>query len=125
MTHNAPPLDERTLLAQERTRLAAERTFLAWLRTGLTGIGIGIAISKFVFFETISHQRTAHLVGQFLILWGLCTFLFALNSYYKSLKKISSSGSSPGNPSFVGLSLITAALIFFSLTLFWIIIDKP
>ncbi|MBS4163344.1 Uncharacterized protein PRO82_000645 [Candidatus Protochlamydia amoebophila] len=88
MTDSQPSVDERILLAQERTRLAAERTFLAWLRTGLTGIGIGIAIARFVFFQIPSHQKITHLMGQFLILWGICIFLFALNSYRKSLKKI-------------------------------------
>ncbi|WP_042281852.1 YidH family protein [Candidatus Protochlamydia sp. R18] len=125
MTDPQSSVDERILLAQERTRLAAERTFLAWLRTGLTGIGIGIAIARFVFFQTPSHQKTAHLMGQFLILWGICIFLFALNSYRKSLKKIGFSNPISDHPSFFGLGLITAALILFSFILFWIIIDKP
>ncbi|CUI17883.1 conserved putative membrane protein [Candidatus Protochlamydia naegleriophila] len=115
--------NERNLLAQERTRLASERTFLSWIRTGLTGIGIGIAIARLVTFQTYSHQKMAHWIGQFLILWGIGIFLFALISYRRSVKKIEMTSFTAYHATFWGLSFITIALIIFTFVLLWIVVE--
>lgn len=124
-SHSFPPSleSERNLLAQERTRLASERTFLSWLRTGLTGIGIGIAIARLVIFQTPFHQKIAHWIGQFLILWGIGIFLFALISYRRSVKKIGTTSLTTYHATFWGLSFITMALIIFTVVLLWIVVE--
>src|ERR1700722_4065297 len=88
-------IDERTNLAQERTLLAAERTFLAWIRTGLTSIGLGVALARLIVFANAEHQHIGHLIGQLLIMWGICTFGFALISYRRSCYKIAQLTSFP------------------------------
>jgi putative membrane protein len=111
---------ERNMLAQERTLLASERTFLAWLRTGLTSIGIGIAIARLLLFQNLEKAHLAQLVGQLLIVWGLVIFGFALVSYRRTCKKLSSSLNTPH--SFTSLTLLTLCLALLSLTLFWIVV---
>lgn len=112
-------LDKRGLLSEERTKLAAERTFLAWLRTGMTSIGIGIAIARFIIFREIEHQQLGHLVGQLLILWGISIFGFALISYNRTMRRFHTPAAHP----FIGLVIATVILMILSFILFWIVVE--
>lgn len=122
MESNLSPdsLDKRNHLAEERTKLAAERTFLSWLRTGMTSMGIGIALARLIVFKQIEHQRLGQLIGQLLILWGICIFILSLISYYRSARRFTSVST---GPSFVALVMITIILIIISFFLFWIVVD--
>jgi putative membrane protein len=111
---------ERTILAKDRTRLAAERTFLSWIRTGLTSIGIGIALARFVVFESAVHERISQYAGQLLILWGFGVFGFALFSYRKSCIEFKSDAVWR---SFVVLSVATFILMVVSLVIAWIMVS--
>jgi len=46
---------ERTVLARERTEMAAERTLMAWCRTGVSQIGLGISLFKFLEAMKVTH----------------------------------------------------------------------
>jgi putative membrane protein len=125
MEPNSPPLqpeefDKRNTVAEERTKLAAERTFLAWIRTGMTSMGIGIAIARFIIFRQIEHQQIGHLIGQLLILWGISIFVLALISYSRSVRRFKPALM---GPPFAGLTIVTILLIIFSLILFWIVVE--
>lgn len=127
MDSQLPPIqpessDQRHLLAEERTKLAAERTFLAWIRTGMTSIGIGIAIARFIIFRQIEHQYIGHLIGKLLILWGIGIFIFALFSYGRTIRRFQPSPSSSQLP-FTGLIIATIILIVLSFILFWIVVE--
>jgi len=84
---------ERDSLARERTCLAAERTVSAWVRTGLASVGGGFAIVRFLVFQDVSHRLIANWVGEALIIWGICIFMFALSDYRASYKKLGSTRS--------------------------------
>lgn len=79
---------ERNVLASERTWLAAERTFSAWMRTGLAGVGGGLGVIHFLFFENPTNKFLADLVGELLILWGIAIFIFAYISYSRFCKRL-------------------------------------
>lgn len=114
------PEIDKNALDRERTRLAAERTFLAWIRTGLTSIGIGIALARFIIFHTILHEQIGKLAGQLLILWGICIFCFALYSYRRICLQLKSSSFWR---SYTGLTIATVVLIILSFILFWIVVE--
>lgn len=78
---------ERTALAVERNHFANERTFLAWLRTGLASVGGGIALIRFLNFETIPHQVTSKILGSILILLGISIFFLSFLGYKRSYNK--------------------------------------
>ena len=62
---------ERTELAVYRTALAASRSLMAWVRTGLSMIGFGFTIYKFIqAFADQFQPHTARNVGLFLISLG-------------------------------------------------------
>lgn len=111
---------DKNALDRERTRLAAERTFLAWIRTGLTSIGIGIALAKFIIFHTIVHEQIAKISGQLLILWGICIFCFALFSYRRICIQLHSI---TFWRAYTGLTIATFVLIILSFILFWIVVE--
>lgn len=117
---NVQQTERRDALAEERTRLAAERTFLAWLRTGMTSVGIGIALARFIIFREGVDQRLGHGIGQVLVLWGGAVFVFALLNYRKRMNLLPNY---PGIPSFYGIALFTAVLVVVSLILLGIIVD--
>ncbi len=112
---------ENNLLASERTLLARERTFLAWIRTGLTSVGLGVAIARFLLFQSLTHQQWAQVIGQLLILWGVLIFSLALVSYRRSYQLSNQYLMKIYSLSFMGLTIGTLILIFASLALFWII----
>lgn len=106
---------ERTCLASERNRLAAIRTFNAWIRTGLAGVGGGIAVIKFIPFSNEEHRLAADLIGEFLMLWGIALFFYALYEYVKNCKD------TDAKPSYIPMILITVSLVVVSFLLFLIV----
>lgn len=118
-TVQSDQIDQRGILSEERTKLAAERTFLAWLRTGMTSIGIGIAIARFIIFRNLENQHLGHLVGQLLVLWGIAIFGFALISYTHTMRRFRTSITYP----FFGLVISTVILMILSFILFWIVVE--
>ena len=113
---------ERNRLSYERTRLSLERTFLSWICTGLTGVALGIAISRFIVFKNLTNETLAHNIGYLLILWGMGIFIFALFGYRNSYRKLY-----PNNPenmsTFLGHIIAMFSLIVITLLLFVILID--
>lgn len=107
---------QRTILAMQRNALAAQRTFNAWLRTGLAGVGGGIAVIKFLPFADPTHRFAADLIGQILILWGICIFLYALFSYIQTNRQLSVMGEKDGK--YLAIILITSCLVIIAITLF-------
>jgi putative membrane protein len=117
-THNN---GEAIKLAEEQMRLAAERTYLSWIRTGLTSVGIGLAIARFILYKRDLNQFTGQWIGQLLIIWGIGVFAFALLSYRKSYYKLKQFKTEK-HP-LLPLTIITAALILFSTILLIINMD--
>ena len=86
---------KRTDLSALRTVMAADRSLMAWLRTGLSLIGFGFTIYKFL--EYVAEQGTRITfrengprdIGLFLIGLGTLSLIFAVVDYWKSLKRLS------------------------------------
>ena len=76
--------EKRTDLAAFRTILAADRSLMAWLRTGLSLIGFGFTIYKFL--EYLAAQGTQITfreagprdIGLFLLVLGTGSLIFAI-----------------------------------------------
>lgn len=87
--------EKRTDLAAFRTVMAADRSLMAWLRTGLSLIGFGFSIYKFLEYVTahgtqITFRKAGPRdIGLFLIGLGTLSLIFAVIDYWKSLKKLS------------------------------------
>lgn len=107
--------EERTQMAEERTRLAAERTLSAWIRTGLAGVGGGMAIIHFLYFENVYHRLAARIMGQFLILWGGMLFIYALYGYHRVVKEL---GRAIGPSKMWIMALMTISLTIFAMVFF-------
>lgn len=107
--------------AEEQIRMAAERTYLSWIRTGLTSMGIGIAIAKFIIFRSSFNKYTGRWAGLLLLFWSLGIFMFALLSYRKSYQRlrIFQANQHPLRP----MVVITTILICITLILIVIIVD--
>ena len=75
---------DRTDLAVERTLMAASRSLMAWVRTGLSMIGFGFTIYKFLKAEaqnvTMGEPKN---VGLFLIGLGIVSILFGTIEYHQ------------------------------------------
>lgn len=114
-------ISDSVWLAEEQMRMASERTFLSWIRTGLTSVGLGIAIAKFLVFRSPLNKSTGRWAGVLLIIWGISIFLFALISYRKgySKLKIFQAESYPLRP----MIIITTILVFITLTMLVIILE--
>ena len=83
---------ERTDLAVFRTALAASRSLMAWVRTGLSMIGFGFTMYKFIEgFATEVRPNAARNVGLFLIAWGTLSILFGCIEYWQTAREIQSS----------------------------------
>ena len=86
---------KRTDLSALRTIMAADRSLMAWLRTGLSLIGFGFTIYKFLEYfaeqgTRITFRETGPRdIGLFLIGLGTLSLIFAVIDYWKSLKKLS------------------------------------
>lgn len=77
---------DRTDLAVERTLMAASRSLMAWVRTGLSMIGFGFTIYKFLRAEAqnviVGEPRN---VGLFLISLGIVSILFGMIEYRQTV----------------------------------------
>jgi putative membrane protein len=80
---------ERTGLAVYRTALAASRSLMAWVRTGLSMIGFGFTIYKFIqaFADQFS-PGAARTVGIFLITLGTVSVIFGCIEYWQTAREI-------------------------------------
>lgn len=117
--------DERVLLARERTdlaiernRLANERTFLAWTRTGLAAVGGGIAVIRFLTFQTGAHRITAHFIGCVLVLLGIGLFSLSFFDYKSSYNKLKLQD---GAGSLWSMGTVSVLLIVISIILLFIV----
>ena len=87
--------EKRTDLAAFRTIMAADRSLMAWLRTGLSLIGFGFTIYKFLeYLQSQGTQLTFRKagprdIGLFLLSLGTVSLIFAIFDYWRSLKKMS------------------------------------
>ena len=81
--------EERTELAVYRTALAASRSLMAWVRTGLSMIGFGFTIYKFVqSLGTQVRPNAARDLGLFLIAWGTMSVVFGCLEYWQTAREI-------------------------------------
>jgi putative membrane protein len=86
--------EKRTDLAAFRTIMAADRSLMAWLRTGLSLIGFGFTIFKFLEYVAaqgtqITFRKTGPRdIGLFLLSLGTLSLIFAIIDYWKSMKKM-------------------------------------
>jgi putative membrane protein len=76
---------DRTDLAVERTLMAASRSIMAWVRTGLSMIGFGFTIDKFLSGNAQGLVRDPRNVGLFLIALGLLSILFGAIEYRQTV----------------------------------------
>jgi putative membrane protein len=76
---------DRTDLAVERTLMAASRSLMAWVRTGLSMIGFGFTIYKFLSAEAQGLVRDPRNVGLFLISLGIVSIIFGAIEYRQSV----------------------------------------
>jgi putative membrane protein len=87
--------EKRTDLAAFRTIMAADRSLMAWLRTGLSLIGFGFSIYKFLEYvaadgtQIMFRKAGPRDIGLFLIGLGTLSLIFGVIDYWKSLKKLS------------------------------------
>ena len=82
---------ERTQLAAERTVMAAGRSLMAWIRTGLSMIGFGFTIYKFLQgLQTdvgISglNEPLPRTIGVFLLILGTLSVSFGVVEYLQAI----------------------------------------
>lgn len=76
---------DRTDLAVERTLMAASRSLMAWVRTGLSMIGFGFTIYKFLSAEAQGLVRDPRNVGLFLIFLGIVSIIFGAIEYRQTV----------------------------------------
>jgi putative membrane protein len=118
--------EKRTDLAAFRTIMAADRSLMAWLRTGLSLIGFGFTIYKFLEYVAtkgtqITFRETGPRdIGLFLIGLGTLSLIFAVIDYWKSLKKMSKEfDCSPWRtPLFAASSVVLLGLFLILLVVF-------
>lgn len=80
---------ERTDLAVYRTALAASRSLMAWVRTGLSMIGFGFTIFKFL--DAVSDRVSpdaARNAGLFLVGLGTVSVIFGSLEYWQFAKEL-------------------------------------
>ena len=81
--------EERTGLAVYRTALAASRSLMAWVRTGLSMIGFGFTIYKFMQASADQFRPdAARTVGIFLITLGTVSVIFGCIEYWQTAREI-------------------------------------
>jgi len=76
---------DRTELAIDRTLMAASRSLMAWVRTGLSMIGFGFTIYKFLSNEAQGLVRDPRNVGLFLIVLGIVSIVFGGIEYMQTV----------------------------------------
>lgn len=101
----------RTEYARERNQLATERTFSSWIRTGLTGVGGGLALIKFISFKTPLKVTLGHLTGGILLFWGLLVIVFALRSFHRNMKHFAKEGDELSKFGINSIALILVLLL--------------
>lgn len=82
--------EERTNWAHERTRLAKERTYAAWFRTGMSAVGIGLAIEKFV--PSKQYGWVLEALGILFVCAGILIFGMGFKTYHTVMKKLTREG---------------------------------
>jgi len=80
---------DRTYLALNRTLIVASRSLMAWVRTGLSMIGFGFTIYKFLSGEGPGlTDRDPATVGLFLIVLGNLSLLFGAIEYWQTVSTL-------------------------------------
>jgi putative membrane protein len=79
---------DRTDLAVDRTLMAASRSLMAWVRTGLSMIGFGFTIYKFLSNEAQGLVRDPRYVGLFLIALGILSIIFGGIEYVQTTREM-------------------------------------
>ncbi len=81
-------------MSNNTDHFANKRTFLAWMRTGISLMGFGFVIAKFVIFlhvladESISGLNDSLLAGEIMIIVGMITIGYGLYEYVSNEKDI-------------------------------------
>jgi uncharacterized membrane protein YidH (DUF202 family) len=94
------------------------------MRTGLAGLGGGVAIVHFLYFENPFDKMAANLMGELLVLWAIVIFLYAFISFKRFCKRLEASTghkirrSSLGGMVFLALFM---SVVFLLLNLYHII----
>jgi putative membrane protein len=86
---------ERTDLAVERTVMANERTLMAWGRTGLSQIGLGLSLFKFL--EAIEAHGGARRFALVVIALGTVAAAFGVADYLATTSRLSRTHAIPRN----------------------------
>lgn len=81
---------QRTSLAVQRTSMAANRSLMAWVRTGISMIGFGFTIYKFLesFSEELARENTPRNVGMFLIAIGTLSVFFGCLEFWHTISQL-------------------------------------
>lgn len=115
---------KRTDLAAKRTIMAADRSLMAWIRTGLSLIGFGFTIYKFLQYmrdeETTAAMRTQRPrnIGLFLIALGITSILLGTIQYWRTQKGLDKEhGATIWRFPLIVASLIVALGLFLFITI--------
>ncbi|MCO5248171.1 MAG: DUF202 domain-containing protein [Chitinophagales bacterium] len=121
-------IDRNLELAEERTHLANQRTFLAWIRAGLSLIGFGFGINKFILFlrefnyEFLndSYPATGNIsliVSVILVFSGVITVFLSFIGYQMVEKRLNNKYNSYGWLLFIVVFLVMSggAIILYDL----------
>ncbi|PSB14322.1 hypothetical protein C7B61_14580 [filamentous cyanobacterium CCP1] len=81
---------DRTNLAVDRTLMAASRSLMAWVRTGLSMIGFGFTIYKFLSAGDAPglSARDPRQVGLFLVVLGVVSIVFGAIEYWQTVSEM-------------------------------------
>jgi putative membrane protein len=77
---------QRTDLALDRTVMAAERTLMAWGRTGLSQIGLGLSLFKFLQAMKV---RTGYDLALLVVVIGVVATLVGIYDYKRTIQRLS------------------------------------
>jgi putative membrane protein len=87
---------ERTRLAIFRTELASSRSLMAWVRTGLSLIGFGFTVYKFVQSSSETLPETAALpIGLSVIGLGVFAILLGCVEFWRTSQEIEQTFNAP------------------------------
>jgi len=88
-------LEQNTKLAAKRTIMSAERSLMAWIRTGLSMLGFGFTLFKFLQYLqekgvplTLTPEGPRR-IGLFLIGLGVVSLTIASIEYWETVKFLS------------------------------------
>lgn len=97
---------QRTELALDRTVMAGERTLMAWGRTGLSQIGLGLSLFKFL--EAMKTHR-GYGLALVVIALGTAATLIGIFDYIATIKRLNKTYG--GNASIVRYQVVMAFII--------------